>query len=72
MTNPYASLPKHVTICEVGPRDGLQNEAQTVTAADKVRYIEMLVDAGVTVLEATSRSSITRCGIHISFKRFAM
>ena len=54
MTNPYSSLPKRVTICEVGPRDGLQNEAQTVGAADKVRYIELLVDAGVTMLEATS------------------
>jgi hydroxymethylglutaryl-CoA lyase len=54
MNDPYASFPKHVTICEVGPRDGLQNEARTVPAADKVRYIEMLVDAGITVIEATS------------------
>jgi isopropylmalate/homocitrate/citramalate synthase len=59
MTGPYASFPKHVTICEVGPRDGLQNEAQTVAAADKVRYIEMLVDAGITVIEATSFVSPT-------------
>ena len=54
MNNPYAALPKRVTICEVGPRDGLQNEAQTIPAADKVRYVEMLVDAGITVIEATS------------------
>ncbi len=54
MNNPYAVFPKHVTICEVGPRDGLQNEARTVPAADKVRYIEMLVDAGITSIEATS------------------
>jgi isopropylmalate/homocitrate/citramalate synthase len=54
LNNPYAAFPKHVTICEVGPRDGLQNEAQTVPAADKVRYIEMLADAGITVIEATS------------------
>jgi hydroxymethylglutaryl-CoA lyase len=54
MKNPYGAFPKHVTICEVGPRDGLQNEAQTIPAADKVRYIEMLVDAGITVIEATS------------------
>jgi isopropylmalate/homocitrate/citramalate synthase len=54
MTDPYNAFPKRVTICEVGPRDGLQNEAQTVPAADKVRYIEMLVDAGVSVIEATS------------------
>ena len=54
MNDPYGTFPKHVTICEVGPRDGLQNEAQTVPAADKVRYIELLVDAGITVVEATS------------------
>ena len=54
MSNPYAALPKRVTICEVGPRDGLQNEAQTVSAADKVRYVEMLVDAGVRTIEVTS------------------
>jgi hydroxymethylglutaryl-CoA lyase len=54
MKNPYEEFPKHVTICEVGPRDGLQNEGQTISAGDKVRYIEMLVDAGITVIEATS------------------
>jgi hydroxymethylglutaryl-CoA lyase len=54
MTSPYSAFPKHVTICEVGPRDGLQNEAQTVPAGAKVRYVEMLVDAGITVIEATS------------------
>lgn len=54
MSNPYATFPKRVTICEVGPRDGLQNEAQTVSAADKVRYVEMLVDAGVPAIEVTS------------------
>ncbi len=54
MNAPLAGLPAHVRICEVGPRDGLQNEATIVAAADKVRYIEMLVDAGVTLIEATS------------------
>ena len=54
MTGPYAAFPKHVTICEVGPRDGLQNEAQSVPAEAKIRYVEMLVDAGITVIEATS------------------
>jgi isopropylmalate/homocitrate/citramalate synthase len=54
MHNPYGTFPAHVTICEVGPRDGLQNEAPTVPAADKVRYIEMLVDAGISAIEATS------------------
>jgi hydroxymethylglutaryl-CoA lyase len=41
-------------MCEVGPRDGLQNEATTLAADDKVRYIELLVDAGVTLIEVTS------------------
>ncbi len=54
MSNPYAAFPKRVTICEVGPRDGLQNESQTVAAADKVQYVEMLVDAGVRAIEVTS------------------
>jgi isopropylmalate/homocitrate/citramalate synthase len=54
MTSPYASFPSRVTLVEVGPRDGLQNEATTVPAADKVRYVEMLVDAGIKAIEATS------------------
>ena len=48
------SLPKRVTIYEVGPRDGLQNEARSVPAEVKTRYIEMLADAGLTAIEATS------------------
>lgn len=43
-----------VTVYEVGPRDGLQNEAGIVPAADKVRLIEALADAGLTYVEATS------------------
>jgi hydroxymethylglutaryl-CoA lyase len=54
VTNPYGAFPKFVTICEVGPRDGLQNEAQSVSAADKVRYVELLADAGIPELEVTS------------------
>jgi hydroxymethylglutaryl-CoA lyase len=37
---------------EVGPRDGLQNEAKTVPTAVKVRLIESLAEAGLTVIEA--------------------
>lgn len=47
-------LPSHVRIVEVGPRDGLQNEAQLVPSEDKIRFIEMLADAGLPVVEATS------------------
>ena len=54
MKSPYAAFPSRVTICEVGPRDGLQNEKMTVTAAAKVRYVEMLVDAGIKAIEVTS------------------
>jgi hydroxymethylglutaryl-CoA lyase len=43
-----------VTVVEVGPRDGLQNEAAIVPAAEKVRLIERLADAGLPVVEATS------------------
>jgi isopropylmalate/homocitrate/citramalate synthase len=43
-----------VTVVEVGPRDGLQNEAAIVPTAAKVRFIEMLAAAGLPVVEATS------------------
>ncbi len=49
-----ATLPKRVTICEVGPRDGLQNEAAPIAAEDKIRFCDLLSDAGVPILEATS------------------
>ncbi|AIJ24524.1 hydroxymethylglutaryl-CoA lyase [Amycolatopsis methanolica] len=47
-------LPSAVTICEVGPRDGLQNESALVPAAVKVELVERLADAGHTVIETTS------------------
>lgn len=47
-------LPTHVKIVEVGPRDGLQNEKQLVPTDIKVELIEMLVDSGLQVVEATS------------------
>jgi hydroxymethylglutaryl-CoA lyase len=46
--------PARVTVVEVGPRDGLQNEAAIVPTAAKVRFIEMLAAAGLLVVEATS------------------
>ena len=46
------SVPERVKIVEVGPRDGLQNESETVPAEIKVRLIEMLVDAGLPVVES--------------------
>ena len=47
------SLPKKVRIVEVGPRDGLQNEKQVSTDA-KVKLVNDLADAGLTVIETGS------------------
>lgn len=47
-------LPDRVTIVEVGPRDGLQNEADTVPTDVKVELVDRLGDAGLPVVEVTS------------------
>lgn len=47
-------LPDEVTIYEVGPRDGLQNEARNVPTADKIRFIDALVASGIRAIEITS------------------
>jgi hydroxymethylglutaryl-CoA lyase len=47
-------LPERVTVVEVGPRDGLQNEPGVIAAEVKVELIERLADAGLPVVEATS------------------
>ncbi len=47
-------LPQKVRIVEVGPRDGLQNEAAVVPAAVKIELIHRLADAGLPVIEATA------------------
>jgi len=43
-----------VTVVEVGPRDGLQNEAATVSSDVKVAFVEALAAAGLPVVEATA------------------
>src|SRR3954469_1615403 len=48
------SLPERVTIYEVGPRDGLQNEQVTVPTAAKAQFVRRLLAAGLPVVEATS------------------
>jgi hydroxymethylglutaryl-CoA lyase len=48
------TLPIQVTLCDVGPRDGLQNEKQIVPAAVKIELIHRLQAAGIRRLEATS------------------
>jgi hydroxymethylglutaryl-CoA lyase len=47
-------MPERVTIVEVGPRDGLQNEAMAIPTAVKVGFIDRLSAAGLPVIEATS------------------
>jgi hydroxymethylglutaryl-CoA lyase len=49
-----AELPQSVRIREVGPRDGFQNEPQTIDTAEKVRLIDLLSATGVKRLELTS------------------
>ena len=46
------SLPSRVTMVEVGPRDGLQNEPQAVATEIKVALVERLAEAGLPVVEA--------------------
>jgi hydroxymethylglutaryl-CoA lyase len=47
-------LPSEVSIWEVGPRDGLQNEAATVDVETKLEFLDRLAAAGLATLEATS------------------
>lgn len=47
-------FPSHVTLVEVGPRDGLQNEKQPVAAAHKIELVHRLQAAGLREIEATS------------------
>eukprot|EP00980_Cylindrotheca_fusiformis_P017187 scaffold5293_cov82-Cylindrotheca_fusiformis.AAC.1 len=56
-TKPIAARPKSnydITIVEVGPRDGLQNEPKSISVNDKVTLIQKLHQAGCSVIEAGS------------------
>ena len=44
-------LPARVTVVEVGPRDGLQNEPETLSVEDKVAFCDRLIAAGLPVVE---------------------
>ena len=48
------TLPTHVRLIEVGPRDGLQNEAMPISVADKVQLVDALTDAGLGYIEVGS------------------
>jgi hydroxymethylglutaryl-CoA lyase len=51
---PAAGLPAEVTIYEVGPRDGLQNESAIVPVDVKAEFIARLITAGLPIVEITS------------------
>ena len=46
-----SALPRRVTVVEVGPRDGLQNEAAAISVDDRVELCNRLLDAGLGVVE---------------------
>ncbi|MGH7074651.1 MAG: hydroxymethylglutaryl-CoA lyase [Stellaceae bacterium] len=48
------ALPAEVRMVEVGPRDGLQNEAETLSAVTRITLVEMLAEAGLKTIEAGS------------------
>jgi isopropylmalate/homocitrate/citramalate synthase len=48
------ALPNRVTIVEVGPRDGLQNELARVPTDDKIAFVNLLSAAGLPVIEVSS------------------
>jgi hydroxymethylglutaryl-CoA lyase len=54
LKEPIMSLPSRVTLVDVGPRDGLQNEKQPVSTEHKATLVHMLQDAGLKEIEVTS------------------
>src|SRR5262245_27565403 len=45
---------KAITVVEVGPRDGLQNESSRVSTADKVEFVDRLSASGLRVIEVSA------------------
>lgn len=54
------ALPARVTLVEVGPRDGLQNERAAISTADKIAFVNRLSAAGHSVIEVSAFVSPTR------------
>lgn len=54
MVQPRMGMPSRVTIYEVGPRDGLQNESTSVPTELKVEFVQRLLRAGLDTVELTS------------------
>ncbi|HSE62532.1 MAG TPA: hypothetical protein VLG15_02880, partial [Thermoanaerobaculia bacterium] len=51
-TRPH--LADRITVYEVGPRDGLQNEAEKLSVGDRVRFVDLLTEAGLPAIEVGS------------------
>lgn len=51
---------RQITVVEVGPRDGLQNERVAVSTADKVEFVDRLSDAGFSRIEVSAFVNPTR------------
>src|SRR6185436_15797073 len=47
-------MAKRVTVVEVGPRDGLQNERAIVSTADKIAFVDLLTASGLPVIEVSA------------------
>src|SRR6266478_1888366 len=47
-------MAKHITVVEVGPRDGLQNERASVSTADKIEFVNRLSAAKLPVIEVSA------------------
>ena len=60
-------LVKKIRLCEVGPRDGLQNEKNIVSTEDKIALIDELSRAGFPVIEVGSFVSPRACLLYTSF-----
>src|SRR5215469_17883998 len=54
MSRESAYRGQHVTVVEVGPRDGLQNEKDTISTADKIAFVDKLTSAGLPVIEVSA------------------
>jgi len=52
--DPDTGLPSSVSIREVGPRDGFQNEPEVIATEDKIRLIDLLTETGLKRIEITS------------------
>lgn len=54
MEQPLADMPDRVTIYEVGPRDGLQNESETIATDIKLEFVRRLLRSGLDTIELAS------------------